>query len=78
MDTILLFSETQAAAIRRLVLAAVMAWQQCQVQYNMMMINLYIAQIPYVQMRFTISMHEIDLKALKAPLAATIQFMSNL
>ena len=55
-----------------------MAWQQCQVQYNMMMINLYIAQIPYVQMRFTISMHEIDLKALKAPLAATIQFMSNL
>ena len=32
----------------------------------------------HVQMRFTVSMHEIEPKALKAPLAAAIQFMYDL
>ena len=32
----------------------------------------------YVQMHFTISMHEIEAKALKAPLAAAIRFMYDL
>ena len=32
----------------------------------------------HVQMCFTISMHEIELKALKAPLAAAIPFMCDL
>ena len=32
----------------------------------------------HVQMRFTISMHEIEPKALKAPLAAAIRFMYDL
>ena len=31
-----------------------------------------------VQMHFTISIHEIEPKALKAPLAAAIQFMYDL
>ena len=31
----------------------------------------------HVQMCFTISIHEVEPKALKAPLAAVIQFMSS-
>ena len=41
--------------------------------------NLYSANsMWHVQMRFTISMHEIEPKALKAPLAAAIRFMYDL
>ena len=32
----------------------------------------------HVQMRFTINIHEIEPKTLKAPLAAAIQFMYDL
>ena len=32
----------------------------------------------HVHMRFTVSMHKIELKALKAPLAAAIRFMYDL
>ena len=46
---------------------------------DMMIINLYSANsMLHVQMRFTISIHEIEPKALKAPLAAAIRFMYDL
>ena len=46
----------------------------------MIMVSIYTVQIPcvYVQMRFTTIMHEIEPKALKAPLAAAIRFMYDL
>ena len=41
--------------------------------------NLYSANSrSHVQMRFTVSIHEIELKALKASLFAAIQFMYDL
>ena len=44
-----------------------------------MIINIDIVQIPYdVQMHFKISMHEIEPKALKAPLAAAMWFIYDL
>ena len=46
---------------------------------DMMIINLYSTNsMWHVQMRFTISMHETEPKALKAPLAAAIRFMYDL
>ena len=50
------------------------------VTITMIMIFIYIAQIPcvYVQMRFTITKNEIEPKVLKAPLAAAIRFLCDL